>query len=89
MIAAAAVLVGPIALNWLGHATGLYGELWKDPFRNYYDPDVRLWSTVLVVQSMPFLAALATSMISTLPPKRPQQPVQPSSDTKTPAEAAV
>ncbi len=88
-LAAAAVVFGPLVLNWLAHVTGLFDVLWKDPWRNYYDPDVRLWSTVLVVQSMPFLAALVTSMISTLPPKRSKQPPQASSDTKAPAEAAV
>jgi cellulose synthase/poly-beta-1,6-N-acetylglucosamine synthase-like glycosyltransferase len=59
-VAAAAVLVAPILID---------GD-----YRNYYDPDVRLWSAVLVVQSMPFLAALVTSMISTLPSKRPTKP---------------
>ncbi len=39
------------------------------PRYNLYDPEVHLWSLVLVVQSMPFLASLITSMISTLPPK--------------------
>jgi len=73
-IAAAAVIFGPLLVNWLASATGLFAAPWKEPWRNYYDPDVRLWSTVLVVQSMPFLAALVTSMISTLPSKRPVKP---------------
>ena len=37
------------------------------PSHNYQDPEIRLWSVVLVVQSMPFLAALVASVISTLP----------------------
>ena len=57
-LAAIAVLVAPILI--------------KGDLRNWYDPDVRLWSAVLVVQSMPFLAALITSMISTLPSKQPE-----------------
>jgi hypothetical protein len=39
------------------------------PKNNFYDPDVRLWSLVLVVQAMPFLAALITSLISVMPSK--------------------
>ncbi len=39
------------------------------PKHNFWDPEIRLWSLVLVVQSMPFLAAVITSMISTLPSK--------------------
>jgi len=73
-LAAAAALVGPVALNWVAHTTGLFAEPWKDAWRNWYDPDVRLWAIVLVVQSMPFLAALTTSLISTLPSKRPATP---------------
>jgi len=42
------------------------------PKHNFYDPEIRLWSIVLVVQSMPFLAALITSIISTFPPKTPE-----------------
>ncbi|TAN60558.1 MAG: cellulose synthase, partial [Magnetospirillum sp.] len=44
------------------------------PKNNFYDPDVRLWSLVLVVQAMPFLAALVTSLISVMPSKVPEQP---------------
>jgi Exo-beta-1,3-glucanase len=51
------------------------------PGHNYWDPEIRLWSVVLVVQSMPFLAALVTSIISTFPPKRkkaePTAPAEP------------
>ncbi len=46
-----------------------------EALRNYYDPEIRLWAAVLVVQSMPFLAALVTSIISTLPSKAPAAPV--------------
>ncbi|MGE5504820.1 MAG: glycosyltransferase [Actinomycetota bacterium] len=41
------------------------------PKDNYYDPDVRLWSIMMVVQSMPYLAALVTSLISVMPSKAP------------------
>jgi exo-beta-1,3-glucanase (GH17 family)/cellulose synthase/poly-beta-1,6-N-acetylglucosamine synthase-like glycosyltransferase len=83
-LAAAAVIFGPVLLNWLAGATGWFAPPWKDAWRNYYDPDVRLWSTVLVVQSMPFLAALITSMISTLPSKPPAKPAG-----STPARAVA
>jgi hypothetical protein len=39
------------------------------PKHNFYDPDVRMWAVVLVIQSMPYAAALVTSLISTLPSK--------------------
>ncbi|OAN55279.1 cellulose synthase [Paramagnetospirillum marisnigri] len=39
------------------------------PANNFGDPAVRLWSLVLVVQSMPFFAALITSLISVMPSK--------------------
>ena len=44
------------------------------PKNNFHDPDVRLWSLVLVVQAMPFLAALITSLISVMPSKAPEHP---------------
>jgi hypothetical protein len=44
------------------------------PTNNFYDPDVRLWSLVLVVQAMPFLAALITSLISVMPSKAASEP---------------
>jgi exo-beta-1,3-glucanase (GH17 family)/cellulose synthase/poly-beta-1,6-N-acetylglucosamine synthase-like glycosyltransferase len=55
------------------------------PKHNFWDPEVRLWSIVLVVQSMPFLAALLTSIISTLPPKTPEhtQPAEPAHPAET------
>ncbi|MGE5546186.1 MAG: glycosyltransferase [Solirubrobacterales bacterium] len=62
------------------------------PKNNFMDPDVRLWSLVLVVQSMPFLAALITSMISTLPSKEPvdgAKPKEPGSSVTSKCEAAV
>ena len=64
-----------MVLHWLSAiAVLLVPILLKGDYRNYYDPDVRLWSIVLVVQSMPFLAALVTSLISTLPSKTPEAP---------------
>jgi len=54
------------------------------PKNNFYDPDVRLWSLVLVVQAMPFLAALITSLISVMPSKIPEQPA-----ASAPAAAAA
>ena len=57
-------------LHWLAAVAVLFVPDWiNGNNRNFMDPDIRLWSFVLVVQSMPFLAALITSMISTLPPK--------------------
>jgi cellulose synthase/poly-beta-1,6-N-acetylglucosamine synthase-like glycosyltransferase len=58
------------------------------PKHNFWDPEIRLWSVVLVVQSMPFLAALVTSIISTLPPKTPEQ-AKPAEPAQPPAEAAT
>jgi len=56
-------------LHWLAAAAVLI------PGHNYYDPEIRLWSVVLVVQSMPFLAALVSSIISTLPSRpAPEKP---------------
>lgn len=48
-------------LHWAAAAAVLV------PGPNFHDPEIRLWSAVLVVQSMPFLAALVSSVISTLP----------------------
>lgn len=60
------------------------------PKHNFYDPEVRLWSLVLFVQSMPFLAALVASMISTLPHKNGAEPQRPKSGADTSkCEAAV
>ncbi len=55
------------------------------PKHNFYDPEIRLWSIVLVVQSMPFLAALVTSIISTFPPKTPEhtKPAEPAAPVET------
>jgi exo-beta-1,3-glucanase (GH17 family)/cellulose synthase/poly-beta-1,6-N-acetylglucosamine synthase-like glycosyltransferase len=53
-------------LQWVAALAVLF------PKHNFYDPDVRLWSFVLVVQSMPFLAALVTSLISVMPSKQPE-----------------
>ncbi|MEW5727669.1 MAG: glycosyltransferase, partial [Pseudomonadota bacterium] len=58
-----------MALHWIAAVAVLL------PRHNFYDPEVRLWAAVLVVQSMPFLAALVTSIISTLPSKAPAPPV--------------
>lgn len=58
-----------MALHWLAAIAVLL------PRHNFHDPEVRLWAAVLVVQSMPFLAALVTSIISTLPSKAPAPPV--------------
>ncbi|AVM74666.1 glycosyltransferase [Magnetospirillum gryphiswaldense] len=55
------------------------------PGPNAQDPEIRLWAVVLVVQSMPFLAALVSSVISTLP-SRPA-PVEKAPDAPTPAAA--
>lgn len=55
------------------------------PGPNAQDPEIRLWAVVLVVQSMPFLAALVSSVISTLP-SRPA-PAEPAPDAPTPAAA--
>jgi exo-beta-1,3-glucanase (GH17 family)/cellulose synthase/poly-beta-1,6-N-acetylglucosamine synthase-like glycosyltransferase len=55
------------------------------PGPNAQDPEIRLWAVVLVVQSMPFLAALVSSIISTLP-SRPA-PVEKAPDAPTPAAA--
>ena len=44
------------------------------PKNNFNDSDIRLWSLVLFVQSIPFLAALVTSLISVMPSKVPEQP---------------
>ncbi|HTH16867.1 MAG TPA: glycosyltransferase [Magnetospirillum sp.] len=70
-----------MALHWIAAIAVLI------PKHNFWDPEIRLWSIVLVVQSMPFLAALLTSIISTFPPKEPegQKPAEP----KAPAEAAT
>ena len=56
-------------LHWLAAISVLVIPLLRGRVDMFYDPDVRLWSGVLVVQSMPFLAALITSLISTMPPK--------------------
>ncbi|MBI2239304.1 MAG: glycosyltransferase [Magnetospirillum gryphiswaldense] len=56
------------------------------PGHNYYDPEIRLWSVVLVVQSMPFLAALVASIISTLPSRPLPEEKAPSGPTPEPAE---
>ena len=64
-----------MVLHWIAALAVLFIPiLVKGDYRNFYDPDVRLWSIVLVVQSMPFLAALVTSLISTLPSKTPEAP---------------
>jgi hypothetical protein len=52
-----------MALQWIAAIVVLF------PKDNLYDPDVRLWAIMMVVQSMPYLAALVTSLISTLPTK--------------------
>ena len=56
------------------------------PGHNYYDPEIRLWSVVLVVQSMPFLAALVASIISTLPSRPAPEEKAPSGPTPEAAE---
>ncbi|MBF0324381.1 MAG: glycosyltransferase [Alphaproteobacteria bacterium] len=56
------------------------------PRHNFYDPEVRLWAFVLVVQSMPFLAALVASVISTLPSKPGPGETAPHGATPHPAE---
>lgn len=54
------------------------------PGHNFHDPEIRLWSLVLVVQSMPFLAAVVTSVISTLPSRtKPAPPEQPAVKAET------
>jgi hypothetical protein len=56
-----------MVLHWIAAAAVLVIPLLTGRVDMFYDPDVRLWSGVLVVQSMPFLAALVTSLISTMP----------------------
>ncbi|MCA1908188.1 MAG: glycosyltransferase [Magnetospirillum sp.] len=56
------------------------------PGHNYYDPEIRLWSIVLVVQSMPFLAALVASIISTLPSRPAPEEKAPSGPQPAAAE---
>jgi exo-beta-1,3-glucanase (GH17 family)/cellulose synthase/poly-beta-1,6-N-acetylglucosamine synthase-like glycosyltransferase len=70
-----------MALHWIAAIAVLI------PKHNFWDPEIRLWSIVLVVQSMPFFAALLTSIISTLPSRKPEEatPAEP----KEPVEAAV
>ena len=63
-----------MVLHWIAAAAVLVVPLFTGRADMFYDPDVRLWSVVLVVQSVPFAAALATSIISTLPPKTPEPP---------------
>ena len=70
-----------MALHWLAAAGVLLIPLLRGRADIYYDPDVRLWAGVLVIQSMPFLAALITSMISTMPPKEPVPPAASGADT--------
>ncbi|HLO76534.1 MAG TPA: glycosyltransferase [Magnetospirillum sp.] len=70
-----------MALHWIAAVAVLI------PKHNFWDPEVRLWSVVLVVQSMPFLAALVTSIISTFPPKTPE--AQAPAEPKAPAETAT
>jgi exo-beta-1,3-glucanase (GH17 family)/cellulose synthase/poly-beta-1,6-N-acetylglucosamine synthase-like glycosyltransferase len=77
-----------MALHWIAAIAVLI------PRYNFYDPEIRLWSVVLVVQSMPFFAALLTSIISTFPSrKRPEAPADSSTgsdaEPKAPAEATV
>ncbi len=67
-------------LHWLAALAVLI------PGHNYYDPEIRLWSVVLVVQSMPFLAALVASIISTLPSRPAPEEKAPSGPTPEPAE---
>ncbi|MGE5517152.1 MAG: glycosyltransferase [Bacteroidota bacterium] len=68
-----------MALHWIAAIAVLI------PKHNFWDPEIRLWSIVLVVQSMPFLAALVTSVISTFPPKdaEPSAPAEPSKPVET------
>ncbi|WP_237051380.1 glycosyltransferase [Magnetospirillum sp. ME-1] len=52
------------------------------PRNNFTDPDVRIWSLTLVVQAMPFLAALVASLISVMPSNGPEHPAHSLSDAK-------
>lgn len=52
------------------------------PRNNFTDPDVRIWSLTLVVQAMPFLAALVASLISVMPSKGPEMPAHSHSNAK-------
>ncbi|MBC7905139.1 MAG: hypothetical protein H7Y60_00110 [Rhodospirillaceae bacterium] len=71
-----------MALHWIAAIAVLI------PKHNFWDPEIRLWSIVLVVQSMPFLAALLTSIISTLPSKKPKETTPAEPVSKEPAEPA-
>ncbi len=93
-LAAFVVLFGPMigmVVSAMFSSTTSVADAFANPaaLKNFYDPEIRLWSIVLVVQSMPFLAALVTSMISTLPTREPEQPAPAEPAAKEPAEPAT
>jgi cellulose synthase/poly-beta-1,6-N-acetylglucosamine synthase-like glycosyltransferase len=55
--------------------------------KGWHDLDARLWALVLIVQSMPYLAALTTALISALPTEGLMARLNRKSDTPMPSAA--
>jgi len=55
--------------------------------KGWNDLDARLWALVLIVQSMPYLAALVTALISALPTERLMNRLNGKSNTPLPSAA--